>query len=160
MKKTLFLSIVTILVAFAAGAQNKTIDELAAKYTDRDGVTVITIDGDMIKMLGDGAVNLEGMDLSGLAKDIRTMTVIISELNDGEFTREVKVITDADDYKPLVSSSNDNETVKVLVKDLKGKGGKNDKEVVVSVINKNDDSNVLVRVIGDIDIKNLEKLTD
>ncbi len=159
MKKRVLLSIVALTVALAAAAQNQAIDKLAAKYADKEGYTVINLEGDMVKeiskMAGNAAKNPE---LSKMLENVSLVTVLVAETAVPELAEDVKNAVDAVEYNPMVSTVTEGQSVKILTTDIKRGKNKKKKEIVISVVA--EDQIVLVRIVGDIDMAALTKMAE
>jgi hypothetical protein len=166
--KKLFLTAVAAMFALAAGAQNQAIDELIEKYTDREGFTVMNMEGEAIKGLssmvaqGDGTINLgdgtRTYKIGELLEEIVSVTAIVLEQADEVFVREARNAISSKDYSPIVSHNENGESVKILSAEIKRGQYRGNKEIVVMVVD--NDETVLVRVIGKIDAQLLAKLAN
>ena len=167
MKKLLF-SAAALLVALAAGAQNKAIGSLASKYTDVEGFTVVNLEGDALKSMigmvssgnnGSSTIDLgdgQKFDIGELVKDIASVTVIVVEKTDELLDKEISRAISTVKYSPLLSVNNDGSRIKVLSADIKRGKLRDNKEIVLTVTE--NDEVVLVRIVGKIDSELLANL--
>jgi hypothetical protein len=162
--KHLFLSAVAVMFAFTAIAQNKAVNELAAKYADKEDFTILNVEGDLIKgfasMLGgNGTVSFDGeseQSISELCENISSAMVITSEKFNQEFAGEVERIFDSADFSPIISVSSDGDIVKISVADIKRGQHKGKKEIAIAILDKED--TIFIRIIGNIDPETVQKI--
>jgi hypothetical protein len=165
--KKLFLSLVAGTFALAAAAQNSAIDALAEKYTDREGFTVVNLDGEALKSMGQmlansgGNVNLgedaPDVEMGELIKDLASLTVLLLDRADEAFASEVRSAVSAKSYSPMVSLTKEGYNIKVLTADIKRGKLRGKQELVVTM--NGDDKVILVRLIGKFDPETLSKIT-
>lgn len=129
-------------VPIAAAAQNKEIDRIAEKYSDRDGFSTTVIRGDISKELS-GSLNVEGVDISNIVKEISSIVIVSSDRPDEEFTREVPAAVNAG-YSTVLSSSKDGEQVRFLLSENSDSSGKN--EFVIVIFGR--ETNMMVSITG------------
>ncbi len=160
MKKRVLLSIVALTVAFAAAAQNKAIDKLAAKYADKEGYTVLNMEGDMAKEMGKmvGGKAGKDVDISKLLENIVMVTVIVAEKPDPESAEDIKNAIATTDYTPIVTKVSERESIKILSNDIKRGKYKKKQEIVITVIDADD--TIMVRIVGKIDMATLTKMAE
>ncbi len=147
MKKMLF-SVVAILVGFAAAAQKSKVDSLVEKYSTKDGVTVIKLDGKMLE-------NREGMSFFAFSddisdktvKNIRQVTVISNDGGSEELAEAFRVILDGKEYGEVLELDSNGSKVRVVSNvDV----GRNEQGEIVVTIDEGDKKEVLVRIVGDL----------
>jgi hypothetical protein len=165
--KKLLLSAAAVMLALAAAAQNKAIDELVEKYTDREGFMVVNLHDGAVQGLsamipaGEGSITLDDgsqYSLGELLKEIVSVTAVVCREVDEELALEVKRATTLKGYSTVASISADGAMVKVVSKDIKRGEYRGCKEIVVSVLS--NDATVLARVIGNIDPALFAKLAE
>ena len=153
------------LFALSAGAQNKSIDALADKYTDGEGFTIVNLEGDAIKSMssmisdGDGTINLgdgETHKISELLEEIVSVTAIILRGVNETFSSEVQNALDAVKYNPIMSHNESGQRIKIESTDIRRGKLRGNKEIVMLV--DGEGQTVLLRVIGKIDTDLLSKL--
>lgn len=157
--RKLILSAAAVMIALAAGAQNKAIDALVEKYTDAEGFTVVSMEGEAIKGLssmianGDGKINLgdgsKSYEMGELLDEIASVTAIILRRADEVFSREAGDAIATGKYSPIVSINSDGQRVKVSSADIRRGQYRGNQEIVALISDK--DTVVLVRIIGTID---------
>jgi hypothetical protein len=163
--KKLFLSAAAVMLALAAAAQNKAIDALVEKYTDREGFTVVNMEGEALRgmsqmMSGSNSTitidNGESYQLSELMKEIVSVTALVLRRADEAFSQDVRDALASVRYSPIVSHNENGQQVRVSSADIRRGQLRGNKEIVVTV--DNDSETVLVRVIGNIDTKLFAKI--
>ncbi len=150
MKKRLLLSIAAAVIALGASAQNKAIEALAKKYSDRDGFSTTVVKGAISTGIA-GSLNIESVDISNFIKDISSIIVIRAEKPDKDFSNEVNSAV-AQGYTTILSSSTDGEHVRFLLSENAG-GRKN--EFVIVIFGK--ETNLLVSIVGNYTLKKVSK---
>ncbi len=139
-----YIIILLMFVPLWASAQNRTIEALAKKYSDRDGFSTTVIKGDLGLSNGfAGSLNIENVDISNLIKDISSIIVVRAEEPDGEFAREVGRAVETG-YSTILSSSTGGERVRFLLSE-NDKGSNN--EFVIVITGK--ETNLVVSIVGD-----------
>lgn len=141
----MLLILAAALVAGAASAQN--VEKVVEKYSGKEGVTVIMMEGDMLKVLGgkDG-VKINGVDASGVVRDVKTVTMIVNENGDAELARELRLIVDGKEYTPLMDIDSSGDKIRIVKGERNGDG-----EMVFSIDEGEGKKNVLIKIVGDID---------
>ncbi len=165
MKKVL-LSAVAVMFALAAAAQNKAIDALAEKYVDREGFTVVNVDGQALKNMSgmlagsNGTIkfdeNAPEIEVGELLDNIVSLTVLVLERGDKAFAEEVHSAVSSKQYSPMISFNEEGSNIRVLSSDIKRGKLRGNQEIVVTVVD--EDDVVLVRVIGKIDTETVSKM--
>ncbi len=164
MKKVLLLAVATMF-ALAAGAQNRAIDAIAHNYTDRDGATVIKMEGEAIRSLshglagGEGTITLEGGEkhsISELLEEIVSVTAIVVRGVNETFLTDIRGALQAADYSPIVSHNDDGARVRIVSADIRRGHLRGNREIVATV--ENADQTILVRLIGKIDTDLLARI--
>jgi len=154
MKKILILAVFT-LISISLMAQNKVVDKLFEKYSDREGYTSVVITKHMFNLFSniETEEDDEYMNMIKNLKNIRILSgpdesdsevnfydAIISKLPEDEY-EELMVIHDSgQDTKFLIKE--DNDIVSELLMVVGGKG-----------------DNVLISITGNIDLKTVSKLS-
>lgn len=139
MKRLIIIALA--LVPLGAAAQNRAIEALARKYADIDGFSTTVIKGDLSKGFA-GSMNIEGVDISNVVKNITSIIVVRSEERNDKFTREVSEAVSTG-YYTVLSSSSDGEKVRFLLSE--SPGGNNEFVIVIT----GRDTNLLVSIVGD-----------
>ena len=125
----------------AIRAQNRAIEALAGRYADRDGFSTTVIKGNLSNDFA-GSVNIEGVDISNIIKNISSIIVVRSERPDEDFIREVNGAV-ASGYSTVLSSSSDGARVRFLL--AENSGDKN--EFVIAITGR--ETNLVVSIVGD-----------
>jgi hypothetical protein len=142
--------ILLAIVPIGAAAQNRAIEALAEKYTDRDGFSTTVIKGNLSNGFA-GSLDIEGVDISNIIRNISSIIVVRSETPDEEFTREVKrAVTNG--YSTVLSSNSDGEQVRFLLSEPTD-GRKN--EFVIAITGR--ETNLIVSIVGDYTLGEINK---
>ena len=157
MKKLFSLALATMF-ALAAGAQNRTIDAIAQNYSDRDGFTVVNMEGDAIRNLsrmvadGDGTITLdngEKHNISELLEEIVSFTAIVMRGVNETFTADMRGALEAVDYSPVVSHNDGDMKIRVMSANIRRGHLRGNKEIVATI--EGGSQTMLVRMIGKVD---------
>jgi len=156
MKKILF-PIILIVFSFAAIAQNNAVDQLFAKYSDKDGFTTVSISKAMFSLFASEQESkdefnraVKGLEsIRILAPDSAIQAQMKGKLN---FFNEINKSLPLSQYEELMSVKEKDQVFKMLIR-KKGSviteflmiGGGND--------------NVLICITGNIDLKSISKLS-
>jgi hypothetical protein len=125
-----------------AAAQNRAIEALANKYSDRAGFSSMIVKGDISTGFV-GSLNIEAVDISNIIRDISSIVVVRSTWPDADFSREVTRAV-ADGYSTVMSSSSDGDHVRFLLSD---DDRRRESEFVIVILG--DTTNLLVSIVGD-----------
>ncbi len=152
MKRFLILTLSILALPMLAGAQSKAIKDLAAKYSDRDGFTTVSLTGEMAKMLSGsnkGMDMLGQMDISNVMSDISSIIMITAENPTAEFREDVRKAVAEGNYSTIMSVSDGGQSIKFLLsKDqTTGKGGSKENEFVMVILG-GGDSGLLISIVG------------
>lgn len=151
-------AIIILVLGFATlslSAQNKVVDKLFEKYSDRDGYTSVVITKHMFNLFSNVETEAddEYMNMIKNLKNIR----ILSGPEGGEegvnFYEEVMTKIPSSEYEELMEIHDSGQDIKFLVKQ--------DKDIVselLMVIGGNGE-NVLISITGNIDMKTVAKLS-
>jgi hypothetical protein len=134
------------LVPLGAAAQSRAVERLAAKWEERENVSVVTING----VIGKGArINgVEGVDIARFISDISGITIVSNDHPDDEFTADVRRIVSEGDYTKFMTVSEGGERVEILYGNQSRAGGR--KELLITVSSR--DEMTLISVTGKINI--------
>ena len=135
------MSLAAAFVALGAAAQNRAIETLAQKYSDRDGFSTTVVKGDIASGFA-GSLDIESIDISNILKDISSIVVVNSEAPDEEFSRDVNRALSTG-YSTILSSSSDGEMVRFLLSE-KSEGREN--EFVITIFGPS--TNLVVSIMG------------
>ncbi len=115
MKKRILLSIFAIATVFGASAQSKAVEMFASSWDGRQGVSVVNLKANVVKMDKVG-----GISVSGFIKQISAITIVANEQPGEEFIREMKRVVDEGHYTEFMSVSANGERVKILYAEQSG----------------------------------------
>ena len=135
-------------------AQNSPVDELFDKYSGQEGFTSIYITSYMFSMFS----NLETDDpeFDALIKNLKGIKILATDetySGNANFYNEIIAKLPMEQYKELMVIKEKDQDVKFLVNEKDGKIT----ELLLIVGGKND--NALISIQGDIDVKNISKLS-
>lgn len=155
--KRLIIPILLIAFSFAANAQNSAVDQLFARYADKDGFTTVSIYKAMFSLFASEQESkdefnkaVRGLEsIRILAPDSAIQAQMKVKLN---FYNEISKSLPLSQYEELMSVKEKNQVFKMLIR-KKGNiiteflmiGGGND--------------NVLICITGNIDLKSISKLS-
>lgn len=142
-----------------AAAQSRAIEELAEKYSDREGFTTTVIKGELLNGM-DSSMQMQNVDISKIMNDITSLIVITSDKPDKQFAEDAKAAVAASGYSTIMSVSADGETIKFLLGNIAEEGNKTGakNEFVIMVLGKDD--NTLVSIVGNYKAKQVSKTND
>ena len=135
-----FITLILMLLPFSAMASIPEIEALANNYSSTDGVTVVKLTGEMLKMAGG-----EGSDMTMGGEVIDSLLVIVAE-NDKHakaITKKVDKILGKLDLKTISDINVDGTIVKVYMKQL----ADNKSELVMFV--SKDSEAALINITGE-----------
>jgi hypothetical protein len=147
MKRFIIIMASLALFPLGAAAQSRAVERFAAKWEDRESVSVVTING----VIGKGArINgVEGVDIARFISDISGITIVSNERPDDEFVADLRRIVAEGDYTKFMTVSEGGEKVEILYANQPGAGGR--KELLITV--SSSDEMTLISVTGKINIK-------
>ncbi len=153
--KRLILLIFLSFVMVGVKGQNSVVDKLFEKYSGKDGYTSVLISKYMFSLFSD--VNPDNKDFNELVGKLNSIKILSSDstnTNEGvNFYKEIMNELPINDYKELMVVKEKNQETKFLVKENKG----NIVELLLIVGGKT--KNVLICIQGDINLKNIAKLS-
>jgi hypothetical protein len=156
MKRTILIGLLLAVMPLLSQAQNKAIEQLADKYSDREGFSVVTLQGKMTGVATKG-VDTGGVDISSLMDNISSLIVISSDEPSEEFRADVRSAIALDSYSTLMTVSEDGQTIKFLLSSAEsGARGRSDKNEFVMMIFA-EDEDTLVSIIGNYKVKQVSK---
>jgi hypothetical protein len=129
-------------VSGSDAAQSKAVERLAAKWENRDEVSVVTIRN---LFRGASLKVTEGVDVADFVADIAGITIVSSKTQDGEFARDVRRVVDEGDYTEFMTVAEGGERVAIMWGNLPG-GGRERKELIITVTSA--DETTLISVVG------------
>jgi hypothetical protein len=157
--KKIIVSLVAVLLSgysFIAVAQNDPVGQVFDKYAGKDGFTTVNITGDLLKMAA--KCDAEDKDLSFLA-NLTEIRVLAQECEPGQsagvnFQDEIWPKLDKSAYKELLIIKEKDQDVKMLARE----NGKTIQEFLIIV--SGSDENVLVQIKGNLNMDEIDKLSD
>ncbi|MDR0908002.1 MAG: DUF4252 domain-containing protein [Rikenellaceae bacterium] len=158
MKRTILIELLLAVMPLVSQAQNKAIEQLADKYSDREGFSVVTLQGKMTGVATKG-VDTGGVDISSLMDNISSLIVISSEGPSEEFRADVRSAIDLGNYSTLMTVSESGQSIKFLLS-AAGEGGSRSgkNEFVMMIFDEDDDT--LVSIVGNYKVKQLSKIKE
>ncbi len=146
MKKYIIFLTICLLPLFA-GAQNRAIEQLAEKYSGRDGFSSTVIKGRLASGFN-GSIRIQDVDISNIIKEISSIILVSSDAPDEEFSRDVALALETEEYATVASTSSDGEQIRFLLATLpEAKNGRKQSEFVIAVSGA--EENLLVSVVGE-----------
>jgi regulatory protein YycI of two-component signal transduction system YycFG len=155
MKKRILI-LTLLALPMLAMAQNKAIVQLADKYSDREGFSVITLQGKMTNV-ATKEFDMGGVEISSLMDNISSLIVISSKQPSEEFRADVRSAVARGDYSTLMTVSEDGQTIKFLLSATEkgGRGGSSRNEFVMMIFAEDEDT--LVSIVGNYKVKQVSK---
>jgi hypothetical protein len=141
--------------SFLAAAQNRAVDQMFEKYSEREGFSVISISGKMFSMFAQlDSENDNADDIIRNLKSIKILTVNDSLLNKGiNFYSELFKKLDPDKYEELMVVKEAQDVTKFLV------SYSGDRIAELLVITGGPGGNSLISIQGNFSLKNLSELS-
>lgn len=135
-----FITLILMLLPFSAMASIPEIEALANNYSSTDGVTVVNLTGEMLKMAGG-----EDSDMTIGDEVIDSLLVIVAEKDKHAkaITKKVDKILGKLDLKPISDINVDGTMVKIYMKQL----ADNKSELVMFV--SEDSETALINITGE-----------
>lgn len=158
--KYLFLCLALFATGTTLSAQNTdAISKYFNQYVDNEDFTVVYVSSKMFEILGKldlDELNDEdtkvAMDMISKLEGVR---VLSTEMDPEKYYAEAQKMINTKEYETLVKVRDEGENVNLMIKD---NGGDIINELLVMV--GGSDEFVLVSIIGDIDLKNISKLSN
>ncbi len=152
--KKIILNLVLLLIPFYIMAQNSPIDELFDKYSGKEGFTSVYITSYMFSMFSE--MESEDPEFDELVKNLTGIKILATDKSysgNVNFYTEIINKLPLSEYKELMVIKEKDQNVKFLINEKDGKiiellliaGGKNE--------------NALISIQGNIDLKNISKLS-
>lgn len=152
--KKIILNLVLLFSPFFLVAQNSPVDELFEKYSGKEGFTSVYITSYMFSMFAD--METEDPEFDELVKNLTGIKILATDetyAGNANFYTEIINKLPLSKYKELMVIKEKDQDVKFLIHEKDGKiiellllaGGKNE--------------NVLISIQGNIDLKNISKLS-
>ncbi|MGC9373716.1 MAG: DUF4252 domain-containing protein [Bacteroidales bacterium] len=152
--KKIILNLVLLFSPFLLIAQNSPVDELFEKYSGKEGFTSVYITSYMFSMFAD--METEDPEFDELVKNLTGIKILATDetySGNANFYTEIINKLPLSKYKELMVIKEKDQDVKFLIHEKDGKiiellliaGGKNE--------------NALISIQGNIDLKNISKLS-
>ncbi|MDK2979025.1 MAG: hypothetical protein PWP52_1739 [Bacteroidales bacterium] len=152
--KKIILNLVLLISPFLLIAQNTPVDELFEKYSGKEGFTSVYITSYMFSMFAD--METDDPEFDELVKNLTGIKILSTDetyAGNANFYTEIMNKLPLSKYKELMVIKEKGQDVKFLINEKDGKiiellliaGGKNE--------------NALISIQGNIDLKNISKLS-
>ena len=153
--KKLSLIILVFVFPLLVFSQHQSVNKLFEKYAGKEGFTTVYISRNLFKMVGE--MNLDDPDVDGLVDKLETIKILASDSefineNNLNFYDEIMSSLPIDEYEELLVVKEKDQDVKFLSKE------KNGIITELLLIVGGTDSNALISITGNIDLKHISKL--
>jgi hypothetical protein len=147
--------ITMVICPLLIAAQNTAVDELFDKYAGKEGFTTVYVSKNLFKMISD--IELDDPETEELVDNLETIKILAAddyENTEGiNFYDEIIRNLPVDEYEELLMVKESDQDIKFLVREKDGII----KELLLVV--GGIDDNVLISIIGDIDLKKISKIS-
>lgn len=152
--KKIFLVLTVLVIPIFAFSQKTPVDELFDKYSGKEGFTSVYITSYMFSMFS----NLETDDpeFDKLVKNLKGIKILATDdtySGNANFYKEIIDKLPMSQYKELMVVKEKDQDVKFLINEKDGK------IIELLVIAGGKDENALISIQGNIDLKNISKLS-
>lgn len=146
-------------MAFSVHAQNDAISTYFDQYLDDDNFTVVYVSGKMFDMIAkvdiDELQEEEAQAIMDVAKDIKGLRVLVTDVNPKQYYKEARRLVKGDDgYEVLLTVRDKGDNVNFWIKE-----SNNIIEELFLLVG-SDDEFVLVSFLGRLDLNKIAKLAD
>lgn len=151
--KALLSALLITICSSTIYAQSDPINSLFDKYADKDGYTTVYVSGKMLQLLSQFGTDPSSRSVLANTSSIKILT---SDRPGNNFYDELKQKSVFDKYEELMTVKEAGETTNIYVK------YNNAEEQNISdfvMINSTNDSNVLISITGNINLRDLSKLS-
>ena len=152
--KKLLLNLLVIVLPLALHAQRTPVDELFDKYSGKEGFTSVYITSYMFSMFSD--LETDDPEFDELMKNLKGIKILATDESyngNANFYKEIIGKLPLSQYKELMVIKEKDQDVKFLINE------KNGKIVELLLIAGGKDENALISIQGNIDLKNISKLS-
>ena len=161
--KILFTTLLFTCFTGMIFAQSNAIDKYFSQYVNDQNFTVVYISPKMFQMIDklkiDGLDDEEGKAIIEVAKDLRGLRVLTTDVNPMQYYKEAKSKINTNEYELLMTvRDKDGENVEFFVKEMPGSNGNIFEEFFLLV--GEEDEFVLVSFVGKIDLAKISKLAN
>lgn len=150
--KKILLSLLLVL-PLSIMAQQKSFMSFFDKYSGEEGFTTVALSAEMIGLMG--SVSEAGDDdLAELLKNIEYIRIVVAENESEEFVKDIKSVIKDSEYNVITSINESGQKTSFYTIE------KNKKTVEFLMVSygKGED-NVVINIIGDVDVKQVSKLS-
>ena len=153
--KKLGLIVLVFVFPLLVFSQHQSVNKLFEKYAGKEGFTTVYISRNLFKMVGE--MNLDDPDVDELVDKLETIKILASDSefineNNLNFYDEIMSSLPIDEYDELLVVKEKDQDVKFLSKE------KNGIITELLLIVGGTDSNALISITGNIDLKHISKL--
>ena len=152
--KKLLISLFVIALPLMLNAQNTPVDELFEKYSGKEGFTSVYITSYMFSMFAD--IETSDPEFDDLMKNLTGIKILATDDSyngSANFHKEIIDKLPMSKYKELMVIKEKDQDVKFLVNEKDGK------IIELLLIAGGKDDNALISIQGNIDLKNISKLS-
>ncbi|MEM9918243.1 MAG: DUF4252 domain-containing protein [Bacteroidota bacterium] len=159
MKYLIVLALALLSFSTQTSAQDgDAISKYFEQYVENEDFTVVYVSPKMFEILGklelDHLEDQEAQIAMDMASRLKSIRVLTTEIDPGHYYEEAVNKINTNEYESLVKVRDEGENINLMIKD---NGGDIITEMLVIV--GGEDEFVLVSLIGDIDLKNISKLS-
>jgi len=152
--KKVILNLIFLLSPFIILAQKTPVDELFDKYSGKEGFTSVYITSYMFSMFTD--VETDDPEFDELMKNLKAIKILATDETyngNANFYKEIIDKLPMSQYKELMVIKEKDQDVKFLINEKDGK------IIELLLIAGGKDENALISIQGNIDLKNISKLS-
>jgi len=152
--KKLFISVTLIVFSIIVNGQNTAVDQLFAKYGDKDGFTTVTISKAMFSLFANE--NESKDEFNNAVKGLESIRILAPEdsLHKGNlnFYKEISKSLPIAQYEELMSVKEKDQVFKMLIR-------KKGSIITEFLMIGGGNENILISITGNIDLKSISKLS-
>ena len=152
--KKIILILTVIMIPFVSFSQNTPVDELFDKYSGTEGITSVYITSYMFSMFSD--LETDDPEFDELVKNLKGIKILATDetySGNANFYKEIIDKLPMDKYKELMVIKEKDQDVKFLINEQNGK------IIELLLIAGGKGENALISIQGNIDLKNISKLS-
>lgn len=152
--KKVIVNLIILLIPGMLLAQKTPVDELFDKYSGKEGFTSVYITSYMFSMFTD--VETDDPEFDELMKNLKAIKILATDETyngNANFYKEIIDKLPMDQYKELMVIKEKDQDVKFLINEKDGK------IIELLLIAGGKDENALISIQGNIDLKNISKLS-
>lgn len=154
--KKIILILTLAIFQLLINAQNKAVDKLFEKYAGKEGFTTVLISSKMFRLFSNLETDDEEFD--DLMNSLKSIRILATD-NDVELDKNINFYDEimkelkVSEYEELMVIQEKDQNVKFLIREVDGK------IVELLLVSGGRDGNALISIKGDIDLKNISKLS-